>query len=182
MANLLDVRTQLHQIGFKNKYFGWSALRQLPMILERNEIIEHVVTGVYQDGYAVIVATNKRVLILDKKPMSFRAEDIHYEMISQVEHYLGPMFAKLRIRSLSNACEFTSIHASDVQSFANHVDRRVNKIRLNMQNVRDWSQMLDSGVSDAQAMPEAVAPALGRPVSAASASPTTIFDRQQTLR
>ncbi len=143
MANLLEVRQQLHSAGFKNKYWGWSAIRQLPMILEADEEIERVVTGIYSDGHAVVLATNKRMIILDKKPMSFRAEDIHYEMVSEVEHYLGPLAAKLRIHCLSKSFEFSSLRHQIVQSFAIHVDQKVNQIRLNMRNVTTWSEMLD---------------------------------------
>ncbi len=144
MANTLEVRKQLHLAGFRNNYWGWSAIKQLPMILESDEMIERVVTGMYADGHAVVLATNKRILILDKKPMSFRAEDIHYEMVSEVEHYIGPMAAKLRIHCLSKSFEFTSLKADTVRMFAIHVDKKVNQTRLNMSNVQTWSQMLDA--------------------------------------
>jgi len=143
MANTLDVRKQLLQAGFRNKYMGWSAINQLPMILEEDEMIERAISGMYEGGYAVILATNRRILFLDKKPFSFRAEDIHYEMVSEVEHYMGPIMAKLRIHGLSKSIELSSLHHSSVQSFAIHVEKIANQMRLNMSNVNTWSQMMD---------------------------------------
>jgi len=145
MANMLEVRRQLHKAGFTNNYWGWSAIRQLPSLLDSDEVIERVATGMYVGGHAIVLATNKRMLILDKKPMSFRAEDIHYEMISEIEHYLGPLTAKLRIHCLSNDFEITSLRYSNIQSFAIYVDQKVNQTRLNMSNVNAWSQMLGQG-------------------------------------
>ncbi len=144
MANALEVKKQIHQAGFKNNYWGWSAIRQLPMILGNDENVERIATGMYSDGHAVIVATNKRMIILDKKPMSFRAEDIHYEMVVEVEHYIGPFAAKLRIHCMSKSLEFTSLRAEAIQAFAIHVDQKINKTRLNMSNVTTWSHMLES--------------------------------------
>lgn len=143
MANMLEVRRQLHKAGFTNKYWGWSAIRQLPLILEDDEKIERVATGVYSDGHAVVLATSKRILVLDKKIMSFRAEDIHYETVSEVEHYMGPIAAKLRIHCLSKDFEISSLKHHNIQAFAIYVDQKVNQIRLNMHNVTTWSQMLD---------------------------------------
>ena len=159
MANTLEVRKQLHSAGFRNRRWGWSAIHQLPMILEDGEKIERAVSGSYDDGYAVILATNRRVLFLDKKPFSFRAEDIRYEMVSEVEHYLGPVMAKLRIHCLSKSFEVKSIHHGNVQAFAIYVDQTANQARrdLNAQQM-GWSQ----AVTSARATPRQSQPGLPR--------------------
>ena len=149
MANTLEVRRQLMAAGFRLKYLGWSAMHQLPMILEDGEIIQRVVSGLYDDGYAVVLATDRRVLFLDKKIMSFRAEDIRYEMVSEVEHYLGPLAAKLRIHCLSKSFEVKSLNHSSVQAFAIYVEQTANQFRLRMSGAANtWSQMVNASKPD----------------------------------
>ncbi len=145
MITTREVRRQLRAAGFRNYYWGWSAIYQLPRILEEGEKVERAVSGMYADGYAVMVATNRRILFLDKKPMSFRVEDIHYETITDVEHYLGPLAAKLRIHCLGNkSFELTSFQHRNIQAFAIHADQKANQLRLNMRNVGMWSQMIET--------------------------------------
>ena len=143
MANTLEVKKQLHSAGFRNRRWGWSAVHQLPMILEDGERIERAVTGGYDDGYVVVLATNRRVLLLDKKPFSFKAEDVRYEMVSEVEHYLGPFVAKIRIHCLSKSIEVTSVHHGNVQAFAIYVDQAANQARRGMSAGQlGWNQAM----------------------------------------
>ncbi len=146
MANMLAVKRQLREVGFTNKHWGWSGIRQLPLILDRDERIDRIITGFYSGGHALVIATNKRIMIVDKKPMSFDAQEIHYEMVTEVEHYMGIFTAKLKIHCLTTDLELTSIQKANIQTFAIYVDQRVNKIRLNMKNVTAWSQMMDAGM------------------------------------
>ena len=120
------------------------------MILEQGEVIERAASGYYDDGYAVVLATNRRVLFLDKKLMSFRAEDLHYEMISEVEHYLGPMVAVLRVHGLSKPIVLKSLHHSNIQAFAIHVEQKSSDIRFNMQNVQTWANLMERAQSQQQ--------------------------------
>ena len=148
MANTLEVRKQLDAAGFKNKYWGWSAIHQLPMLLEDGEVIQRCVSGLYSDGYAIMLATDRRVLFLDKKIMSFRAEDIRYEMVSEVEHYLGPVGAKLRIHCLSKSFEIKSLHHDAVQTFAIYVEQTANQYRLQAGvNNATWQQAVEAARS-----------------------------------
>lgn len=143
MVTMKKVVEQLNDVGFRNNFWGWSAIRQLPNILNSNEEIERVVTGFYEGGHAVLIATNQRIILLDKKIMSFRVEEVHYEMVSEVEHFVSVFFSKLKIRCLSNVIELSSVSSRQVSDFALYVDGKVNKVRLNM---RTWEKMMeDSG-------------------------------------
>lgn len=153
MANALEVRRQLAEAGFRNKRLGWSAVNQLPMLLEDGETIKRVASGTYADGYVVAVATDRRILFLDKKMMSFRVEDIHYEMVSDVEHYLGPFMGVLRIYCVNRSFEVKSMHHTHIQGFALYVEQRAYDTRQNLSNANTWTQMLDEANQPIRAKP-----------------------------
>lgn len=136
-----ELRRQIWKAGYTNSFWGWSAIAQLPGLLEDDEVIEKITSGLYDAGHAVLIATNKRMIFMDKKVMSFRVEDIHYQMISEVEHRTGFIMAKLRIRCLSNEINLSSLSQKTVREFARYVDTKVNNMRLNM---RSWDEILES--------------------------------------
>jgi hypothetical protein len=159
-----ELRRKVWQAGYTNSFWGWSAIAQLPALLEDDESIEKMVSGLYDGGHAVLVATNKRIIFMDKKVMSFKVEDIHYEMVSEVEHRMGIFTARLRLRCLSNNLEITSLSQKNIRAFAMFIDAKVNKIRLNM---RTWEEMIENsntneGHGSVQLMPSRRSRTIGR--------------------
>ncbi len=144
MQRLREIVRQLRLVGLNNNLWGWSEIKRLPSVLEDDEQILRAVSGFYQGGHALVIATDKRILFLDGKMMSFKVEDIHYEMVSEVIHVTGIFTAKLRIRCISNEIELTSYAQRNVRDFATFVDAKVNSIRLNM---RTWEQMMESAIT-----------------------------------
>jgi hypothetical protein len=85
------VLEQLRAIGFTNWFFGRQEVNELSKILNDGEIIEHCAFGMYEDGPALLVATNNRLLLVDKRPFFLNLEDLRYEMINEVD-FAGRFF------------------------------------------------------------------------------------------
>ena len=141
MRELGKIIRRLREVGLTNNVWGWSEIKRLPKVLDDDEEIERAVTGFYEGGHALVLSTNKRITFLDAKIMSFRVEDIHYEMVSEVEHFIGILTARLRIHCLSRQIELRSFSQQNVADFAFHVDGRVNEMRANS---RSWRHMVES--------------------------------------
>lgn len=141
MSDLREIIRQLRLVGLTNNVWGWSEIKRLPTVIDEDEKIERAVTGFYEGGHALVLATNKRITFLDAKIMSFRVEDVHYEMVSEVEHFTGIFMARLRIHCLSKQIELSSFAQQSVRDFAVHVDTRVNDMRSNL---RTWEQMMEA--------------------------------------
>jgi hypothetical protein len=46
------------------------------------EEIYELVNGIYEGGFAIVVATDVRLLLIDKKPMNYlNVEDLRFDMI-----------------------------------------------------------------------------------------------------
>lgn len=56
----------------------------LPRLIHADEQIKGVVYGRYQNGSAMLVATNKRVIFLDKKALFTTFDEVSYDIVSGV--------------------------------------------------------------------------------------------------
>lgn len=121
MVSHNNVLGQLNSIGLKFSFFGRSEVKELADILNEGEIIRHCTYGYYQGGSALLVATDGRLLLIDKKPFFLNLEDLRYEMINEVDfagRFLDATVSlhtgnrKLAFRSFTDArlrelCRFT---------------------------------------------------------------------------
>ena len=56
----------------------------LPQIIHPNEHIGGVIYGHFEEGFAMLVATDLRVIFLDRKPFFTNQEEITYDVVSGI--------------------------------------------------------------------------------------------------
>ncbi len=78
------VKEELIQAGFSKYALLKSESRKLPSIIHENEHIMAAVYGRTQAGSAMLIATDKRLLFLDTKPLFSIMDEINYEVISGI--------------------------------------------------------------------------------------------------
>lgn len=78
------VKKELKDLGVS--WFGLHKLEShyLPSIIHPNEKLGGVVYGHHKDGFAMLVATDRRVIFLDKKPLTVNEDEISYFVVSGV--------------------------------------------------------------------------------------------------
>lgn len=135
MVRTEDVTEQLKRIGVNFQFFGAAELRELPNILFDGEQIEHVVRGRYEGGWAVLVGTDKRVLLIDKKPFYLTIEDMRYDMIADVEFNHRMVDATIRLGTVNKTLRFTSFNHGGLRRLTTYMQERVMMYRQ-----RDTSQ------------------------------------------
>src|SRR4051794_1945356 len=87
MVSKQVVAKQLKQIGFKQHGWGKGEIDELPRIMLPNEQILECVNGIYESGFALLVATDVRVLVIDKKPLNYlTVEDLRFDMINEMDY------------------------------------------------------------------------------------------------
>ena len=97
MVALHKVDTMLARAGLYNKYWGRGAVRELCAILWDDEKITAAVMGRYDAGWALLVATEHRLLLIDKKPWYITIEDIRYDMLAEVDFSAGVLDAMIKL-------------------------------------------------------------------------------------
>ena len=103
------VEEQLKRIGFNFRFWGRSEVNELGRILMDDEVIAQAANGQYANGFAMLVATNHRVLLVDKKPLLYlTVEDVRFDMITEFNYHHRLLDATIKIHTTSKTLVFTS--------------------------------------------------------------------------
>lgn len=133
MADLKTLEDRLKQIGCNFRFWGRSELRELANVLMPNEIVEHCVNGQYSGGFAMLVATDQRVLLIDKKPMYLTLEDTRYDMVSEVDFNHRLLDANIYICTPNKSLRFVAYNQGRLRKLFHFVQMRVMEIRSHYQ-------------------------------------------------
>lgn len=112
--------------------------RSLPGILVAGEALEGVVYGRYRQtdkpaGRGVLVATDRRVILIDHKPLFLSASEISYDVVSGVAQSrtgfmdtvtLSTRMGNVSIRTFNRHCAASFVHAIEVHIFSRPADFR----------------------------------------------------------
>lgn len=143
MIPMHQVQSQLRNIGFNANVRARQEISLLPKILMPGEIIEKVITGTYVSFVSLFVATNKRLLVVDKKFGSLIVEDIPYDMIGEVQYKQTPFKCQMTIYTGSKNLQLNSYHKAKTIAFCEYLEKRMLEERALMMNgghSRTWAQ------------------------------------------
>ena len=122
MVSAESIEKQLKDIGFNYRGWGRTEIRELRNIILPDEIIYECVNGIYDGGFALMVVTDIRVLLIDKKPLNYlTVEDMRYELISEIDYNHRLIGAYIRISSGNKDLKFTSLNQPRLRKLINHV-------------------------------------------------------------
>ena len=158
MVSLQTIDAQLTKVGMKNRFFGRPEVRELCHILAPGEVIQHAVIGQYEGGFGLILTTDRRILLIDKKPWFLTMEDIRYDMVSEVDFYGRLLDATVTVVTLNKNLTFTSWKKDRLRELVRYIQHRVMQLRQaghdSWQDASNWQQNLQPEVSAAQTQPD----------------------------
>lgn len=154
MVHLSEVKDQLSAIGANNLMWGRGEIRELPKILFEGERLRHVLNGRYEGGFALLCATDQRVILIDKKPFYLTLEDTRYEMISDVQFNHRLIDASIWIGTVHKRLSFKAYHHTKLRNMSNFIQQQVMLSR--QQQPQQWQQVPIVVSSDQQ--PQSVMP------------------------
>lgn len=120
-----EVKRQLVKIGAAKLVWGRPELRELPRILFEREELSHIVYGRYEGGYALLCATDQRVVLIDKKPFFLTLEDTRYEMISDVQFNHRLLDASLWLGTVHKRFIFRAYNHSKLRNMTSYIQQQV---------------------------------------------------------
>ena len=129
MVSLTQVEEQLKGVGCNFKMWGRAEIRELSNVLMPEEKIAQAANGTYEGGFAMLIVTNYRVLLVDRKPMLLTIEDIRYDMISEVDYSNRLLGASVRIFTPMRNLAFSSWSITRLRKCVNYVQQRVMEMR-----------------------------------------------------
>lgn len=130
MVDLEYVEKQLRNINFGNGRVNRAELKELQNILLEDEIIYECVNGFYEGGVALLVATDIRVLLIDKKPMGFlNVDDLRFDNISDIDYSHRAFGAKINVNCGMKSLQFKSYNQRRLRKLIGHVQHRMSEIK-----------------------------------------------------
>lgn len=141
MVETTLVRDQLRKIKFNPQSINRAETEELATIILPDEQIFECANGWYEGGFALIVATNFRVLLIDKKPFKFlNVEDLRFDMINEIDYSHRLFDARIHISTGSKTLYFRSINQQRLRKLITHVQHRMAEIKLEQQSNNDRQQ------------------------------------------
>lgn len=125
MVNRTQVQQQLKGLGLHFRFWCRAEIEELSNILFEGEKMQHVLVGYYEGGFALLCATDHRVLLIDKKPFYLTIEDIRYDMISDVQFNHRLINATVRLGTINKTIAFTSYTHVKLRAFTNYIQEQV---------------------------------------------------------
>jgi hypothetical protein len=122
MVSQKSINKQLKEIDFNPNGWNKSEIAELSNILLPDEFIYECVNGIYEGGFALLVSTDIRVLLIDKKPMGFlNVEDLRFDMISELDYNHRIMGASIIVSAGSKTLNFRSYNKERLRKLIGHV-------------------------------------------------------------
>lgn len=130
MPTLTEVELQIKSVDNGSKYFGKREIKELPNILWEDEKIEKLVQGLYEGSNGILVATNKRLIFVDKGVFwGLRVEDFPYDKITSIQYETGMILGKIIIFASGNKAAIENINKNIARNFADYVRARISSVK-----------------------------------------------------
>lgn len=129
MVTLQRIEEQLRRVGCNFRFWGRPEIKELTNILLPDEIIAGCVNGRYEGGFALLVVTDLRLLLVDRKPMFLTLEDIRFDMIAEMDYSSRLLDSTLRVNTPSRTLVFIAWSNNRLRNILNYTQQRVMEIR-----------------------------------------------------
>src|SRR3954447_26393728 len=118
------IEARLGELGHRNSRWFSSEIRELQHILMDHEKIISLACGRYFGSFALLVATDQRLLLIDKRVFFMNLEDTRYDMISEIDFNAQVYSATVTIHTINKTHKFTSIkNRVQLRELTNYVQR-----------------------------------------------------------
>jgi len=127
-------------------------MKQIPRLLWDAEEIECAAQGWYKGGIVLLVATNRRLLLIDRKWLDTKVDDYPYGRISSIEHNSGIWTGKIVISMPGFEMVVNRINSDNLREFCQVVMSHITKAQepslppLQLGNLQILALMLDRGL------------------------------------
>lgn len=118
------IRRELLDAGITLYGLLKSESRYLPKIMHDNEHVEAIVYGQHHSSSVMLIATDERIVFLDKKPMATMFDEVSYEVISGIEFDIHIFFATLVLHTPVKNYDIKFANLRCAERFARHIEKQ----------------------------------------------------------
>lgn len=113
---------ELHNVGIDHYQRLGPEGQVLFALLRPNEHIGGVLYGHHETGTALMVATNQRLMFIDKKPFFLKIDEIGYESLHAVNYETIGFLATVTLLSSGQDYRMRTNHLKSAQEFVQYVE------------------------------------------------------------
>ena len=126
MLTLIEIQSQIKNLAGFESFLGRKEIKELPSILWEDEKVENIIQGTYNNGNGVLVATNIRLVFVDKGLLfGLKVEDFPYDKISSIQYETGILMGKLTIFTSGNKAIIDNVVKTKVRVFGDSVRAKI---------------------------------------------------------
>src|SRR5438046_600655 len=103
------IEARLRELDFKASRWFRAEIHELQHLLMDEEKIISLACGRYFGSFALLVATDLRLLLIDKRTFFMTVEDTRYDMISEIDFNSQVYSANMTVHTLNKTHKFTTI-------------------------------------------------------------------------
>ncbi len=129
MKALAEIELELSRLGVRNRFWGKPEIRELQHVLSPDEVISRATSGRYEGGFCLLVATDRRLLLIDKKLWFLSMEDVRFDMISELDYCARLLDSTLSVRTINKVLRFYTIHQKQLRALTNYLQERIMELR-----------------------------------------------------
>jgi hypothetical protein len=122
MKQLRSIRKELAIAGAPRRVIRSGEALALMRILSPDEEIVSWIQGLYSEGLGLVIATNSRLLIINKSFFWQRVEDESYSMVNSVIYKRGVFLGKVILSTRARLYTFTTLKKDPIESFVSFID------------------------------------------------------------
>lgn len=125
MVAMRTVDGQMRNIGHRFRIFGRSEIKELRKILHPDETIIQYTYGYYHGGSGILVATDQRLLLIDKRPFYLNLENMPFEYIKSIDFGSRMLQGTLYLQTGIKTIMFRSVSDANLRKICNFVQDKL---------------------------------------------------------
>lgn len=130
MVHISVIEARLSKLGVRISRWFRPEIRELQHIMMDHERLITVVPGRYFGGFALLVSTDQRLLLIDKRSFFLTLEDIRYDMISETDFSARLFDSTLHIFTVNKQHRFTSMkYKHQLRALTSYTQQRIMELR-----------------------------------------------------
>ena len=131
IRELTDMKKEIRKLGADRFDLMLPETHALLDIIHNDEVIVGIVYGVYQQnnaehsgGRGVLVATDRRVLLVDKKPIFLKCDELSYNVVSGISYSKAGIAGTITIHSRTGDISIRTYNATCGDTFVKVIEAR----------------------------------------------------------
>lgn len=133
MVDYDDIQQQLAMVGYKVPIWQKAEVRELSNALAADEKIIQAINGHYEGGFGLLVATNHKLLLVDRKPMFLTLDAISYGMIQEISLNYRLLNSTLHIWTSNKCLDFSSWNHAKAREILDYAQRSIVSVHTGYQ-------------------------------------------------